>query len=121
MIILRTRHFSLSNRKMIDNVVENLDKMKVEDYELTERIPKDVISITIDDNGLIKVYIPRDYEYSQYDIDDYIRSLQAHYRTNTFLDRNLYVMKVSGPLKPREIAMLVKFIADENDFCSIVE
>ena len=121
MIILRTRHFSLSSRKMIDTVVENLDKMKVEDYEITERVPRDVISITMDELGNIKIYLPRDYEYSQYDIDDYIRYLKPHYRTNTTLDRNLYVMKVSGPLKPREIAMLIKYIADENDFCSIVE
>lgn len=120
MIILRRRHFSLTNEQMIDKLVEKLDSSYVEDYEVSDKIPRDDISIFID-NSIPTIYIPTDLEFSQYDIDDFIRSMAPHLRTNTRLDRNIYVMNVSGKLDLNQLYKLVKFIIEIGDFCTIID
>ena len=105
MIILRTRHFSI-DRKLIDKIEEKLDKLGV-------------ISIT-SDYITPKIYIPRDFEYSQYDIDDFIRSIIPHAKTKTVYDRNIYVMSVSIPMKLDQYCKLIKYICDEWEFCTII-
>ena len=120
MIILRRRHFSLTNEQMIDKLVEKLDSSYVEDYEVSDKIPRDDISISIDDS-VPTIYIPTDLEFSQYDIDDFIRSMAPHLRTNTRLDRNIYVMNVSGKLDLNQLYKLVKFIIEIGDFCTIID
>lgn len=121
MIILRTRHFSdLQARKMITKLIEKLDKDHIGDYEVSSKVPKDVISIYPDPSS-IKIYIPRDLEYSQYDIDDTIRSLAPHIRTTTSLDRNIFIMKLSGSLTFDQIYKLIRNIIDSEDFCTIVD
>lgn len=120
MIILRRRHFSLTNEQMIDKLVEKLDSSYVEDYEVSDKIPRDDISISID-NSVPTIYIPTDLEFSQYDIDDFIRSMAPHLRTNTRLDRNIYVMNVSGKLDLNQLYKLVKFIIEIGDFCTIID
>ncbi len=119
MIILRTSHFSIVNGKMIEKIIDNLDKAGVEDYEIVKKVPTDVISIILDLSA-VRIYIPRDYEYSQYDIDDFIRSMIPYARTKTVYDRNIYVMRLSTPLKVDQFSKLIKYIAEEWDFCSIV-
>ena len=120
MIILRRRHFSLTNEQMIDKLVEKLDSSYVEDYEVSDKIPRDDVSISID-NSVPTIYIPTDLEFSQYDIDDFIRSMAPHLRTNTRLDRNIYVMNVSGKLDLNQLYKLVKFIIEIGDFCTIID
>lgn len=121
MIILRLRHFSdLQTRKMITKLTEKLDKDRIGDYEVSSKIPNDVISIYPDPSS-IKIYIPRDLEYSQYEIDDTIRSLAPHIRTNTSLERNIYVMKLSGSLTFDQIYKLIRNIIDSEEFCAIVD
>lgn len=119
MIILRRRHFSLINEQMINKLVEKLDSNFVEDYEVSDKIPRDDISISID-NSTPTIYIPTDLEYSQYDIDDFIRSMAPHLRTTTKLDRNIYVMTVSGKLDINQLFKLIKFIIDIGDFCTLI-
>lgn len=121
MIILRTSYFSyLDSKGMIKKIVEYLDKSGLEDYSIEKKIPLDSISIYPDTNDL-KIYIPREFEYSQYDIDDFIRSMVSYARTSTKFERNIYVMKVSVPLKPVQISKLVEYIIEEWDFCTILE
>ena len=105
---------------MIEDIVKQLDKIDVEDYVVTKKIPLDSISVTTDLNS-IKIYIPRDYEYSQYDIDDFVKSLQPHARTKTVYDRNIYVMTVSSSLNMNQLCKLIKYISEEWDFCTIIE
>lgn len=105
---------------MITRLTEKLDSAGIDDYEVTDMIPKDVISITADPTSL-KIYIPTYLEYSQYGIDDFIRSMVSHFRTNTVLDRNIYVMKLSGSLTFDQYFKLVKYIISEEGFCSILE
>ena len=104
---------------MIEDIIKQLDKIDVDDYEVSSRIPLDSISITTDLKS-IKIYIPRDFEYSQYDIDDFIRSLSAHARTKTIYDRNIYVMTISSYLSLTQYCKLIKYISDEWEFCTII-
>jgi ABC-type Fe3+-hydroxamate transport system substrate-binding protein len=92
----------------------------VEDYEVSRKIPLDVISVTSEPKQ-VKIYIPRDFEYSQYDIDDFIRSMISHARTKTIYDRNIYVMTVSTSLNLSQYCKLVKYITEEWEFCTIIE
>lgn len=119
MIILRTRRYSF-NGQMITKIVEKLDKDRVEDYEVVKKIPSDVISISSDLNSVC-IFIPKEYEYSQYDIDDFIRSLSPILRTRTSYDRNIFVMKLNTSLKLDQFCKIVKYISEEWEFCSIVE
>ena len=118
MIILRTSHFSYLDKKMITKIIDLLDKAGVEDYSVSNKIPSDAISVSLVND--LKIYIPREFEYSQYDIDDFIRSMVSYARTSTKLDRNIYVMNTSVQLKPEQIAKLIEFIAEEWDFCTIL-
>ena len=120
MIILRTRQFSSRNGNMIEDITKQLDKIGVEDYEVAVKIPLDTISVIADPRH-VKIYIPRDFEYSQYDIDDFVRSILSHARTKTVYDRNIYVMTVSTPMNLSQYCKLIKYIADEWEFCTIIE
>ena len=121
MKILRMRLFSsYAIEKMIAKLTEKLDRDRINDYEITTKIPKDVISIYPDPKN-IKIYIPEDIEYSQKDIDDNIRSMVPYMRTSTTMERDIYVMRVSGgSFNENQLYKLVKYIIDENDFCSII-
>ena len=72
------------------------------------------------DPGGLKIYIPRDYEYSQYEIDDFIRTQAKFVRTNTNMERNIYVMKLMGSLTFPQLYKLVKFIIAEEGFCTLL-
>ena len=60
------------------------------------------------------IYIPLEYEYSQYEIDNFVRSIAPFVRTETTLeDRNIFVMKLSGKLTESQITKEVQII-DSN-------
>lgn len=115
MIIIRQRCFS-----MADNVADKLIDEDIEDFEVTGKISKDNISIT-SDLGNLKIYIPLDYDYFQYDLDDFIRSNVSFSRTNTELDRNIYTMTISKRLTEQQYYRLVKYIIKETEFCTIID
>lgn len=118
MIILRTAKYSMVDN-MVKNITSRLDRDGVDDYDVSNTIPTDSISITADLKDT-KIYIPTDYEYSQFEIDDYIRSIVPYMRPSTTYDRNIYVMKLSGKLSEAQYYKLVKYIATEHEFCVII-
>lgn len=119
MIILRQRIYS-GNRLMIDRITKKLDNAGLDDYDIASRISKDSISVT-SDLGNLKLYLPREYEYSQYDIDDFIRGL-GMFRTKTVPDGNQFVMTISGGrLTEAQYFKLLKYIIEENEFITILE
>lgn len=109
-----------SNRGMVDRITKKLDNAGLDDYDIATRIPDDSISIT-SDLGNLKIYLPREYEYSQYDIDDFIRGL-GMFRTKTVPDGDIYIMTVSGGrLNEMQYFKLLKYIIEENEFITILE
>ena len=106
---------------MIDRIAKKLDALDFEDYDISTRIPKDSISIS-SDLGNLKVYLPSDYEYSQYDIDDFVRGLSSHFRTKTTEEDGFYVMSIlGGRLTEAQYFKLAKFIMEENEFITFLE
>lgn len=105
---------------MIDKLVDKLDKAGVYDYEIVDKIQKDVISINSDLNN-IRIYIPLEFEYSQFDIDDYVRDIVPFSRPVTTLDRNIYIMKIPTKLDFNQYFKLIKFIVENEEFCSIIK
>jgi hypothetical protein len=116
MILLRYKKFS---NNMINKLVEKLEQNRIGDFEISDRIPMDTISITGDVNKL-KIYIPTDLENFQYDIDDFIRTHAKFVRTNTNLERNIFVMKLNNSLTFQQYYKLVEYIIEEQGFCTIV-
>lgn len=121
MIILRQRHFSIVNRKMIDEIIQKLERDGYDDFDTSTSITRENISISVEGSGMVKIYLPADYEYSQYNIDDFIRrKLGPHYRTSTSLDRNIYIQKVGQALGVEQIAKIVEYIIDTEEFCTLI-
>ena len=106
--------------QMLDRLSQKLDSENIEDYEVVDDIPDNHVSISSELNGT-EIYLPERYEYSQYDIDDFIRSLGAGLRTSTTIDRDMTVLKVKSRLTEQQYFKLIKFIINTEDFCSIVE
>lgn len=119
MIILRTKTYSRT--PMLERIIAKLDKEGVQDYDTSTRIPGDVVSITTDLDDL-KIYLPLDYEYNQYDIDNFIRNTFGSFiRTRTKQDRNLYVMTLSTKLNENQYFKLVKYIIESCEFVELIE
>ena len=109
------------NRLMIDRITKKLDIAGLDDYDVAQRIPKDSISIT-SDLGYLKIYLPFEYEYSQYDIDDFIRGLSGSFRTKTVRDGDIYVMTISGGRWTEiQYFKLLKYLIEEDEFVTILE
>lgn len=113
------RNSTFSNNNMIDMIVDKLDRDGEEDYEISSKIPKDVISITADPTN-VRIYIPRSLDYCQYDIDDEVRLISKFIRTNTNYERGINVMKLSGPLTFQQYYKLVKSIIKNQGFCTFL-
>ena len=119
MIILRAKSFS--NKVMINRITDKLDRDGIQDYEVSSRIPKDVASIT-SDLGNIKINLPLDFEYNQYDIDNFIRgNFGSQVRTTTKQDRDIYVMTLSTKINENQFYKLVKYIIELTEFITILD
>lgn len=105
-------------RNVLEKITQKLDKERIDDYEVNESIPRDVVSIDLE-NGQTKIYIPEDYDYAQYEIDDFLRSKSSMIRTTTETERDITVMKVDKTLTINQIYDLIKFIIKNYDFCNI--
>ena len=119
MIILRTVNYSMATDRMVNNITSKLDREGIDDYDVSNTIPSDSISITSDLKDT-KIYIPTDFEYSQFEIDDYIRSVVSYIRPSISFDRNVYVMSLSGRLSETQYYKIVKYIATNHEFCVII-
>ena len=106
---------------MIEKLVDKLEKNRLEDFEVSDRIPKDVISVTTDLKD-IRIYIPTDLDYAQYEIDDEIRRNAKFLRTKTVLDRNMYIMTlIGGTLTLSQLYNVIKYIIEELGFCTLLD
>ena len=117
MIIIRERYFS---KTLIDSVINKLNEEDIEDFEVSNRISRESVSIT-SDLGNLKIYIPTDLDYFQYDLDDFIRATASFSKTNTELDRNIYIMTISRRLTEQQYYKLIKYIIKETEYCTIID
>lgn len=118
MRVIREKTFSAS--RVLEDVVNKLEREHNRNYEVSRVIPRDCISLTTDLNNLI-IYLPIDLEYSQFGIDSFIRSMIPYARTTTTLDRNIYIMKLHSRLSVAQLVKLIKYIIEDSEFCVILE
>ena len=115
MIILRTKLYAKKS-PMLERIIEKLDKEGIEDYDISSRIPKEDVSITTDLANL-KIYLPLEHEYDQYEIDNFIREKFGSFiRTTTKQDMDVYVMTLSTRLTEDQYYKLVKEIIEISEF-----
>lgn len=116
MIVFREKTYS---ELLLDRVTRELDRTGYQDYDVMSSIPGDSISLNTDLNHL-RINVPVSLEYSQYGIDDFIRSMVPFLRTRTTLDRNIFEMVLSGKLTEAQYIKLIKYIMDQEGTCIIV-
>lgn len=125
MIKFRQQNFSEKDMgKIINDLTGKLSRDRLDDYEIIDTdtsLPTDSVSVYPDPDNL-KIYIPEDLDYAQYEIDDFLRVTVKYLRVSTDYDRKFYIMSLSGGrLQKDQLYKLVKFIIQNEDFCTILE
>ena len=124
MIVFREKTYShyFSSAKsnvMLNKITAKLDQEREDNYDIDLSIPNDVISVNLDLDHM-EIYIPTEFEYSQYTIDDKIRSIASYLRTNIKFDRDIYIMSLTSKVTFDQYYRIIKAIIKEEGFCSIV-
>ena len=118
MIRFREKTYSNMNKSSVEEIVEKLEKERIEDFEVREYISDTEISINTDlDN--IEVYIPKDADFAKYDIDDFISDMLPYSSINSVIERKVVILKVRGKMRKDQYLKLVKFIIEEEGFIVI--
>ena len=106
---------------MVDILSNRLDEERIFDYDVSGKIPNDVPSITTKNLDEIKIYLPLDYEYSVFVIDNQVRSLSPGLRTFSRRERDLYVLTVNSRLTEDQLFELVKSIIRSEEFITLLD
>lgn len=118
MIRFREKTYSNMNKSSVEEIVEKLEKERIEDFEVREYISDTEISINTDlDN--IEVYIPKDADFAKYDIEDFISDMLPYSSINSVIERRVIILKVRGKMRKDQYLKLVKFIIEEEGFIVI--
>ncbi len=123
MIIFRSKIFSVNNNigKVITQITAKLDKEDITDYEVSDSASSDSISIYPDLDRL-KIYLPDEFEYEQFDLDSFIRKIAPSVRVVTKLDRNILLMELKGKITIDKLEKIIRYIIDQTDcnFCTLI-
>ena len=116
--MIQIKLFSYKTREIMENLVDRLDRAGYDDYEISDSVSSDSITITPDN----KIYIPSDLDYMQYKIDDFLRKENRFIRTNIDqVNRNLLCMNINGTLTEPKLFKLVSYIIEEEGFITLLE
>ena len=118
MITFREKNYSNMNKSNIKEIVEKLEKERIEDFEVREYISDNDISINTDLDNL-EIYIPKEADFARYDIEDFISDMLPYSSINTVMERKVYVLKVRGKLRKDQYYKLLKFIIEEEGYIVI--
>jgi hypothetical protein len=108
---------------MLDKITDKLDRERIDDYEVYDKIPSDVIGITGDLKNAT-IYIPEEMDDELYRIDDFLRREARFLRTRLGVSsdkKKVRTIEIMGTLTLSQYVKLVDFIIDEADFCAIVD
>ena len=71
--------------------------------------------------GNLELWIPEEYEFSQYSIDDFIREMLPFAYTNVKQESNLFKMSIKGKLTQNQYNKLLRHIIKEAEFVVLVD
>lgn len=112
------RSYSNMNKNNVREIVEKLEKERIEDFEVREYISDVEISINTDLDNL-EIYIPKDLDYIKYDIEDFISDMLPYSSINETIERKVIILKVRGKVRKDQYLKLVKYIIEEEGFIII--
>lgn len=118
MITFREKTYSNMNKNNVKEIVEKLEKERIEDFEVREYISDNDISINTDLDNL-EIYIPQEADFAKYDIEDFISDMLPYASISTVLERKVCILKVRGKMRKDQYFKLIKFIIDEEGFVVI--
>lgn len=118
MITFREKTYSNMNKNNVKEIVEKLEKERIEDFEVREYISDNDISINTDLDNL-EIYIPQEADFAKYDIEDFISDMLPYASISTTLERKVCILKVRGKMRKDQYFKLIKFIIDEEGFIVI--
>lgn len=119
MITYKQKEYTNSS-DVIRKATESLEKERTYDYEVSDKISKDFISIS-GNLGNLEIWIPEEFEFSQYSIDDFIREMLPFAYTNVRQESGLYRMSVKGKLTQTQYTKLLRHIIKEAEFIVLVD
>lgn len=107
---------------VIQKATETLEKEKIYDYEVTDKVSKEFISVS-GNLGNLEIWIPESFEFSQYTIDDFIREMLPFAYTNIKRDPtySIFAMTVKGKLSQNQYVKLLRHIIKEDEFVVLVD
>lgn len=117
MILARNKS---SDKTMTEQIIDKLDRSKIDDYEVTSRIPSDVCSVEVRQSE-VAFHVPKKIEYFKYDLDEKIRSVNPNGRTRILPDIRSSQVQVAQPVSAMVITKVIEYIISELGFCSIVK
>ena len=118
MITFREKTYSNMNKNTVEEIVEKLEKERIEDFEVREYISDNEISVNTDLDNL-EIYIPKEADFARYDIEDLVSDMLPYASINTVQERRVYVLKVRGKMRKDQYYKLLKFIIEEEGFVVI--
>lgn len=119
MITYKQKEYTNSS-DVIRRATESLEKERTYDYEVSDKISKDFISIS-GNLGNLEIWIPEEFEFSQYSIDDFIREMLPFAYTNVRQESGIYRMSVKGKLTQTQYTKLLRHIIKEAEFVVLVD
>lgn len=119
MITYKQKEYANSS-DVIRKATEALEKERTYDFEVSDKISKDFISIS-GNLGNLELWIPEEYEFSQYSIDDFIREMLPFAYTNVKQESNLFKMSIKGKLTQNQYNKLLRHIIKEAEFVVLVD
>lgn len=119
MITYKQKEYTNSS-DVIRKATESLEKERTYDYEVSDKISKDFISIS-GNLGNLEIWIPEEFEFSQYSIDDFIREMLPFAYTNVRQESGIYKMSVKGKLTQTQYTKLLRHIIKEAEFIVLVD
>lgn len=119
MITYKQKEYTNSS-DVIRKATESLEKERTYDYEVSDKVSKDFISIS-GNLGNLEIWIPEEFEFSQYSIDDFIREMLPFAYTNVRQELGLYKMSVKGKLTQTQYTKLLRHIIKEAEFVVLVD
>ncbi|MCF0114039.1 MAG: hypothetical protein HUJ56_01705 [Erysipelotrichaceae bacterium] len=105
---------------IIQKAVAILEKERIYDYEVSDKISKHTVTIT-SDLGNLEIWIPEDYEYSQYQIEDFIRDMLPYAYISTRQEGDKDKLTLKSRLNFQQYVKLLKHIVKKADFVTILE
>lgn len=100
---------------------EALDRERIYDYEVSGKVSKDCVSVSGAGSSELNIWIPREYEFSQYTIDDCIREMLPYAYSSVKEESGIFRMNVKAKLTPTQYVKLLKTIIKETEFVNIIE